>query len=342
VGRTAWTTAWTRGRPGVFVCASTLAFLSGCGDNRQSTLDPHSSRSHDITTLWWGMLAAAGVVFAGVLFLIGLSILRRRREGFPVLGTDERKISALVVAFGILIPVLSLSVLFFIADIGVVKATDAPTRGQTKMTIDVVARQWFWEARYPGSGAVTANEIHIPARTPVKVVLTSPDVIHSFWVPELNKKVDAIPGHPNNLLLYADEPGVYRGQCAEFCGLQHAKMAMAIYADPPQRFRAWLRDEAKPLPASAQQDPGFQAFAQNDCGSCHTLRGTTARGNIGPDLTHLMSRKTIGALTIPNTPDHLRTWVLDPQKFKPGNRMPELNIPAGQFTQLMAFLRSLR
>jgi cytochrome c oxidase subunit 2 len=330
-----------RGRPGVLVYASTLAFLSGCGENRQSTLDPHSSRSHDIATLWWGMLAAAGVVFAGVLFLIGLSILRRRREGFPLLGTNERKITVLVVAFGILIPVLSLSVLFFIADIGVVKATDAPTRRQTKMSIDVVGRQWFWEARYPGSGAVTANEIHIPTRTPVKVVLTSPDVIHSFWVPELNKKVDAIPGHRNDLLLYADKPGVYRGQCAEFCGLQHAKMAMTIYADPPQRFSAWLRDEAKPLATSAQQSPGFQAFTQNDCGSCHALRGTSARGNIGPDLTHLMTRKTLGALTIPNTKDNLDAWVRDPQQFKPGNKMPALNVPAGQFTKLSAFLRSL-
>jgi cytochrome c oxidase subunit 2 len=326
----------------VFVCAATLALLSGCGENRQSTLDPHSSPADDITTLWWGMLAASGVVFAGVLFLIGLSILRRRREGFPVVGTDERKITVLVVAFGILIPVLSLSVLFFIADIGVVKATDAPTKGQTRMTIDVVGRQWFWEARYPGSGAVTANEIHIPARTPVKVVLTSPDVIHSFWVPELNKKVDAIPGHRNDLLLYADKPGVYRGQCAEFCGLQHAKMAMTIYADPPQRFSAWLRDEAKPIAASAQQSPGFQAFTQNDCGSCHALRGTSARGNIGPDLTHLMTRKTLGALTIPNTRNNLTAWVRNPQQFKPGNKMPDLDIPAAQFTHLMTFLRSLK
>jgi cytochrome c oxidase subunit 2 len=315
--------------------------LTGCGGNRQSTLDPHSNPARDITTLWWGMLAAAGVVFAGVLLLIGLSILRRRREGMPVLGGDETRITKLVVGFGIVIPVVTLSVLFYIADIGVVNATDAPGPGQTRMTIDVVGRQWFWEARYPASGAVTANEIHIPVRTPIKVVLTSPDVIHSFWVPELNKKVDAIPGYRNDLLLYADKPGVYRGQCAEFCGLQHAKMAMAVYADPPQRFNAWLRGEAKPVAAAAQQNPGFQAFTQNDCGSCHTLRGTSARGNIGPDLTHLMTRKTLGALTIPNTRSDLDAWVRNPQQFKPGNKMPDLNIPSAQFTQLMTFLRSL-
>jgi cytochrome c oxidase subunit 2 len=330
-----------RGRRGALVCAATAAVLAGCGGNRQNTLDPHSSPAHDISTLWWGMLAAAGVVFAGVLLLIGLSVVGRRREGFPVLGNDARRLNGLVIGFGILIPVLALTTLFFIADIGVVKATDAPSPGQTKMTIDVVARQWFWEARYPGSGAVTANEIHIPARTPVKVIVTSPDVIHSFWVPELNKKVDAIPGYKNDLLLYADKPGVYRGQCAEFCGLQHAKMAMDIYADPPQRFRAWLRQEAKPVAASAAGSPGFQAFTQNDCANCHALRGTSARGNIGPDLTHLMSRKTLGALTIPNRRNYLGAWVLDPQQFKPGNKMPQLDIPPQQFKALMTFLRSL-
>src|SRR3954449_1331103 len=245
----------------------------------QSVLDPHSSPAHDISTLWWGMLAAAAVVFAGVLLLIALSIVRRKQEGMPVLGNDETKLSGLIVAFGIAIPVLTLAVLFFIADIGVVKATDAPARGQTKFTINVVAKQWFWEVHYPG-GAVTANEIHIPVRTPVNVVLTSPDVIHSFWVPELNKKVDAIPGHPNNLFLEADSPGVYRGQCAEYCGLQHAKMAMAVYADPPAKFKTWLANEAKPIASRA----GLDAFMGNQCASCHVLRGTAARGAIGPDL----------------------------------------------------------
>jgi cytochrome c oxidase subunit 2 len=327
---------------GASACACVVVLVSGCGGNGQSTLDPHSSDANNIENLWWGMLAAAGVVFAGTLLLIALSIARRRREGMPVIGSDAPKLNALVVAFGLVIPVVALSVLFFVADIGVVKATDAPTRGQTKMTIRIAGRQWFWEARYPGSRAVVPNEIHIPVRTPVNVVVTSPDVIHSFWVPELNKKVDAIPGHPNNLLLYADKPGRYRGQCAEFCGLQHAKMAMAIYADPPQRFREWLRHEAVPVSASERQNPGFQAFMANDCGNCHTLRGTSARGDIGPDLTHLMTRETLAALTIPNTPKDLADWVHDPQQFKPGNKMPQLGIAPSQFRQLIAFLRSLK
>src|SRR4051794_8963030 len=284
------------------------------------------------------MLAAAVIVFAGVLVLIGLSIVRRRSQGFPLLGEDENKMTGLIVGFGIVIPVLTLAALFFIADIGVVKATDAPKRGQTKMTIEVIAKQWFWEVRYPGSAAVSANEIHIPARTPVNVEVTSPDVIHSFWVPELNKKVDAVPGHPNNLYLYADEPGVYRGQCAEFCGLQHAKMALAVYADPPARFKAWLANEAKPVANRS----GLDDFMSDQCASCHALRGTPARGAIGPDLTHLMTRKTLGALTIPNTRNYLGGWVLDPQKFKPGNKMPALAISGSDYTKLVNFLTGLK
>jgi cytochrome c oxidase subunit 2 len=323
------------------VWTSALIFLTGCGDNRQSTLSPDSPASHDIRNLWWGTLVAAAIVFAGTVGLILIARVRRDRTDFPLIGDDEKRLNALVVAFGIVIPVVALTALFYIADIGVLRATDAPAKGQTKMTIDVIGRQWFWEVRYPG-GAVTANEIHIPARTPVKVVLTTADVIHSFWVPELNKKVDTVPGHPNPLLLYADKPGVYRGQCAEFCGLQHANMAMRVYADPPARFRTWLASESKPLAAAVQQQPGFQAFTNSQCASCHTLRGTSARGRIGPDLTHLMSRQTLGALTIPNTPDELRAWVLDPQKFKPGNKMPALQLRGPELTQLMTFLRSLK
>jgi cytochrome c oxidase subunit 2 len=323
------------------ICSAFL-LLSGCGGNGQSTLSPDSHASRDISNLWWGMLVAAVIGFAGAVGLIVLARIRRDREGFPLLGTDEKKLDRLVVGFGIVIPVVALTALFFIADVGVLKATDAPGKGETKMTIQVVGHQWFWEARYPGSKAVTANEIHIPARTPVKVVLTTADVIHSFWVPELNKKIDAMPGHPNTLLLYADKPGAFRGECAEFCGLQHAKMGMRVYADPPERFRAWLAQEAKAVGAGAQQQPGFQAFTRNQCASCHTLRGTSARGRVGPDLTHLMTRKSLGALTIPNTRNYLGAWVLDPQQFKPGNKMPALRLRGPEFDELMTFLRSLK
>jgi cytochrome c oxidase subunit II len=312
-----------------------VALLAGCGSNGQSALDPHSHQSRAIAHLWWGMLAAAAVVFAGTVGLIAIAYLRRRRRGLPVIGEEEQVSTGLVVVFGIVIPLVALVTLFFIADIGVVRATDAPGRGKTKMTIDVIGHQWFWEVRYPGTPAVTANEIHIPVRTPVKVVLTTADVIHSFWIPELNKKVDMVPGHPNTVELYANRPGLYRGQCAEFCGLQHARMAMAVYADPPAPYRAWLAAEARPAGSAPA------AFMDN-CAACHTIRGTAARGRIGPDLTHVDTRKTLAALTLPNNRDYLGAWILDPQHFKPGNKMPGLQLSGQQLGQIVNFLESLR
>ncbi len=320
--------------------------LAGCGQSKggQSTLRPESDQTRKILHLWWGMLAAAAVVMAGALLLLAIAWKRRNREGLPAVGKDEGVSTGLVVAFGIVIPVTCLVALFFIADIGVVNATSAPKAGQSKLNMTVVGHQWFWEVRYPGTRAVTANEIHIPARTPVDVTLRSADVIHSFWVPELNKKVDMLPGHPNRIELYADHPGVYRGQCAEFCGLQHAHMAMAVYADPPAKFRAWLANESRPLapPAAGDAQAGEGVFMSEQCASCHTIRGTAARGTIGPDLTHLASRHTLGALTIPNDHAHLTDWVANPQRIKPGNKMPGLNLSRQQLRQVVTFLEGLR
>jgi cytochrome c oxidase subunit II len=324
----------------------TLLVLAGCGQTKgdQSTLHAGSDQTRKIIHLWWGMLAAAVVVFAGAVVLLTIAYRRRSRTGLPVIGKSPEVSNGLVVGFGILIPVVCLVILFFIANIGVVNATSAPKPGQTRMNLTVVGHQWFWEVRYPGTSAVTANEIHIPVKTPVNVTLLTADVIHSFWVPELNKKVDMIPGHPNHLLLYADKVGTYRGQCAEFCGLQHAHMAMRVYADPPGKFKAWLANMAKPLapPANPQAKAGEQVFLTQQCASCHTIRGTAAKGRIGPDLTHLQTRQTLAALTIPNTEGYLGGWVLDPQHIKPGNKMPGLNLSGPQFQQLLSFLEGLK
>jgi cytochrome c oxidase subunit 2 len=320
--------------------------LAGCGQSQggQSTLHPESDQARKIMHLWWGMLAAAAVVFAGALVLLLIAWRRRTRTGLPGVGEDEGVSTGLVVTFGIVVPVTCLVILFFIADIGVVNATSAPKPGQTKLNITVIGHQWFWEIRYPGTTAVTANELHIPAQTPVNVELRSADVIHSFWVPELNKKVDMLPGHPNRIGLYADHAGVYRGQCAEFCGLQHANMAMAVYADPPAKFKAWLANMAKPLaqPPSAEAKAGEGVFMTQQCASCHTIRGTGARGTIGPDLTHLATRRTLAALTIPNNRAELSEWVANPQRVKPGNKMPGLNLTGQQLRQVVTFLQRLR
>jgi cytochrome c oxidase subunit II len=177
----------------------------------------------------------------------------------------------------------------------------------------------------------------------VNVVARTGDVIHSFWVPQLNRKIDMVPGHTNRVLLEADAPGRFRGQCAEFCGAQHAHMAMYVFADPPDRFRAWLRGQAaaRRSPSTPEQRRGERVFLDEACASCHTIRGTAARGRIGPDLTHLQSRSTIAALTLPNRPPEVERWIRDPQHVKPGNRMPALGLPDRDFDALLAYLESL-
>ncbi len=321
-----------------------LAWLAaGCGGS-QSTLRPESQASRDIARLWWWMLVIACVVFAGAIGMLGLAWVRRRREGLPVVEGGSKLNLRLVVLFGIGIPITVNVALFIVANFVVMDRTEAPAAATTPMTIQVVGRQWFWEVRYPGTGAVTANEIHIPARTRVNVVATTGDVIHSFWVPRLNRKIDMIPGRRNRVLLYADKPGRYRGQCAEFCGLEHAHMAMYVDAQEPAEFRRWLRAEAAPAqpPAGAAERAGREAFFGSQCASCHAIRGTRARGDVGPDLTHVGSRDTIAALTLPNDANSLATWLRDPQHVKPGNRMPNLDLSRSDVRSLVAYLEGLK
>ncbi|TMK42349.1 MAG: cytochrome c oxidase subunit II [Actinobacteria bacterium] len=317
--------------------------LGGCGGGGQSTLHPHSGPAHDIRTLWWWMLAVAGVVFLGAVGLLLLAWMRRRRPGLPLLGEDEGATVGLVVVFGFVIPALVLVALFVVSDLGI-RTTEAPAAGSTPLTVEVTGHQWFWEIRYPGTQAVTANELHIPVRTRVNVITKTADVIHSFWVPELNRKQDMVPGLPNRLLLYADKPGVYGGQCAEFCGAQHTHMGLLVFADPPQRFRSWLANmgAARVAPGTPTERRGEAVFQASQCASCHTIRGTPARGVIGPDLTHLATRSTLAARTIPNRPGYLGGWVLDPQHIKPESKMPGFNLSGPDFQALLAYLRSLR
>jgi cytochrome c oxidase subunit 2 len=315
--------------------------LGGCGGD-QSPLAPKSGPSREIADLFWGMLAAAGVVFAGAVVLLLLA-WRRRDRGLPFVGEREGVINGLVIAFGIVIPVVALVTLFAVADVNVVRDSDAPQAATTRLTVEVIGRQWFWDVRYPGTTAVTANEIHIPARTRVNLVAETADVIHSFWVPELNRKIDMVPGKRNRILLYAEHPGRYRGQCAEFCGLQHANMSLYVFADPPARFRAWLArlQQAAPAPV-ADARRGQQVFMSRACADCHTIAGTPAHGAVGPDLSHLASRTTLAALTLPNRPDELARWIQDPQHFKPGNKMPGLALSGAEVRALVAYLETLR
>jgi cytochrome c oxidase subunit 2 len=317
--------------------------IAGCGGT-QSTLDPKSRASDEIATLWWWMLLIACVVFAGALGLLGVAWVRRRRPGLPFVKDSGGRNLGLVVLFGILIPITVNVALFTVANFFVIKQTEAPAATTTPMTVQVIGRQWFWEIRYPGTRAVTANEIHIPAHTRVNLVATTGDVIHSFWVPQLNRKIDMIPGRRNRILLESDKPGRYRGQCAEFCGLEHARMSMYVYVQQPAAFRRWLRGVSGPAraPSSALGRAGAAAFTRDGCASCHAIRGTSARGQVGPDLTHLGSRASIAALTLPNTAAALRDWLRDPQHSKPGNRMPDLGLSARDIRALVAYLQGLK
>jgi len=215
------------------------------------------------------------------------------------------------------------------------------------LVIEVKGRQWWWEVSYvdpvAGNRFTTANEIHIPVGRPVELLLTSADVIHSLWVPALHGKRDLIPAYGRRLRLQADHPGVYRGQCAEFCGYQHAKMSVLIIAEPEAAFAAWQNAQRQPArpPANEIETRGQQVFLSTTCVMCHTVQGTPAGGKVAPDLTHLASRQTIASGTAPNTPSHLAAWILDPQSIKPGANMPGNPLSPQDLQALLAYLRSL-
>jgi cytochrome c oxidase subunit 2 len=315
--------------------------LAGCGGN-QNTVSPASPQEGAITTLWWVMLVGASIGFGIILTLLALGWVRRNRSNLPF-GIGERGGTRIVLGLGVATPVALLSALFVWSDIYVLKKTQPAKASATAMTVKVTGRQWFWEFRYP-DGAVAANELHLPVHTRVNVVGTTADVIHSFWVPELNRKIDLIPGRTNRVTLDPDRSGVFRGQCAEFCGLQHANMTVLVFVQPESRFRAWLANEAKPArtPASAEARRGEEVFSSENCSGCHQIRGIDAHGQIGPDLTHVGSRTTLGAATIPNTPESLAAWIRDPQHFKPGNKMPKLDLSDDEIKALTAYLEGLR
>ena len=321
--------------------AGVLVLAAGCGGD-QSTTAPASRPAEEIDDLWWGMMVAGWVVFALVVMLLAVALLRRRGGGVGPDAPEPRLATPLVLAGGIGLPLVLLSLLFWLM-LEVLPETSAAGE-RAGLTVEVVGHQWWWEIRYPGSGAVTANELHVPAGTAVRVEVRTADVIHSFWVPRLNRKIDLVPGKENAVVLDARSPGVYRGQCAEFCGLQHANMALLVVADPPARFRAWLAANAAPAPApsTAAERGGLDAFLDEGCGGCHTIRGTAADGTLGPDLTHVADRTTLAAVTIPNDRGYLAGWILDPQHFKPGNRMPGLPLSGSQLQDVLAYLRSTK
>jgi cytochrome c oxidase subunit 2 len=307
----------------------------------QSTLSPHSGAASTISSLWWVMLVGAAIVFTIVLALLFIGLLRRRSVG-PGDRTRLRPGTTFVIALGVALPAVVIVCLFVLTVDALPKTSPNLTKGQLR--IDVVGREWFWDVTYPSTGVRTANEIHIPVGVPVDIRVTSADVIHSLWVPELNRKIDTIPGRTNHVIFDARNAGIYRGQCAEFCGLQHAHMALYVVAQPRAEFDHWLALEAAaaPQPANADLERGQQILLGSDCEYCHRIAGTNATGTLGPDLTHIASRLSLAAATIPNSRGYLAGWILDPQNIKPGNKMPATNLSGPDLQALLDYLGSLR
>jgi cytochrome c oxidase subunit 2 len=311
--------------------------LSSC--TSPSALDPHGYGENHIATLAWIMFILAAIIFVIVMGLLFYAILRRRRRGVES-ALAGRGANIFVAVGGVIIPLIVLIVLFGLT-LHTMRALSAPA--PSGLTVNVVGHEWWWEVQYPQQGFTTANEIHIPTGQQVTVKLTTADVIHSFWVPQLQAKEDLIPGHANNLLLEADQPGTYRGQCAEFCGAEHAHMAFFVIADPPDQFAAWLKNQqaTPPQPAAPELQKGYQVFIGSSCSYCHTVRGTNASAKVGPDLTHLASRQTLAAGTLTNTPGNLAGWVTSAQTIKPDNLMPSIYMNGDDLQALLTYLESL-
>ncbi len=218
-----------------------------------------------------------------------------------------------------------------------------PYPAPNTLPVKVVARQWWWGVEYPGTDVVTANEIHVPVGREVRVELTSADVIHSFWVPQLSGKTDVIPGHTRYQSFLATKPGAYVGECAEFCGVEHGHMDFLVVAESPGEFSMWMRRQQAPAaePKSEGAVSGKKEFLSMACMDCHTIRGTSAQGTLGPDLTHVASRRYIAAGTLRNDYAGLIRWISDPQADKPGNRMPDLHLPQESVRELADYLSGL-
>jgi cytochrome c oxidase subunit 2 len=213
-----------------------------------------------------------------------------------------------------------------------------------EVELEVIGHQWWWEVRYLGGLVITANEIHIPTQRPVRIHLSSQDVIHSFWAPSLHGKTDLIPGKRNTIVIQADRPGVYRGQCAEFCGLAHAKMAFLVVAEDRAAFYAWLEAQRRPAaePTSDAGRRGRDVFLRSPCTSCHAIRGTAASATNAPDLTHFGSRMGLAAGTVPNARGHVAGWIANPERVKPGAHMPPTTLEPEDLDALAAYLGELR
>jgi len=320
-------------------------------DTLHDVLAPFGPQAGHVHALWMLTLAVCTLVFAAVLAALLIALMRAGRSnaqsapdlsalGRPEPGRRHGVIAAVAVSTLLLLALIAASIF---TDRALAKlSTDGALR------LEVTAHQWWWEVRYVepqvADTFITANEIHVPTGRPVIVTLKADDVIHSLWVPSLAGKKDLIPGRTTTMNFRADREGAYRGQCAEFCGSQHALMAFFVVADPPERYEAWAAAQRRPAadPPPGQPLRGREIFMRSSCAMCHAVDGTSAQAVRGPNLTHVASRGTLAAGSLPNTPEDLKRWIADPQQIKPGTYMPATQLSSEDMEALVGYLQTLR
>lgn len=321
------------------ICLVFLASIAGCG-GQQSALHAGGIEAEIVARFSWIMFAGGALVLALVAAILFYALLRRPEKRADVDGPR------LIFAGGVALPTITLTVLlaFTLTATKDLRATNA----DAEYDIEVIGHRWWWEVRYLGGESqgyfTTANELHLPRGQRMRIKVTSVDVIHSFWVPSLAGKMDMIPGRENEIVLEPTQLGVYRGQCAEYCGAQHARMAFYVVVHEPGDFEEWRAREAAPaiLPRDPVSRAGQDVFMQAACVYCHAIRGTPAQGTFGPDLTHVGSRLSIAAGTLPANRGNLAAWVVHAQQLKPGNEMPSLHVFTGEeLRALSAYLEAL-
>ena len=322
-----------------------LTPLAACGGN-ESAFEPHGPQAGRISTLWWYMFTVSAIVWVLVVIALLYAAWHGHHRDVPDKSDEiNERLKKPVITAVVITAVILIGTLVY--DVTTGEALASLPR-ENAIRIKITGHQWWWEAEYmdpvPSNHVTTANEIHIPVGEPVQIIGASSDVIHSIWVPNLFGKKDVIPGHVTAMWFQADKAGIYRGQCAEFCGHQHAKMALLIFAEPRSQYEAWYNSQLQPAapPSDSLSKAGEKVFMAKGCPLCHTVGGTLALGRIGPPLTHAGSNYTVAAGTLKNTPGNLAGWIVDPQSIKPGAKMPANDLSGQELQSLLSYIGSLK
>jgi cytochrome c oxidase subunit 2 len=333
--------------------AATVSLLAGaCSyQHYQSVIGDAGANDHQFMVLFAIFLAVCSIMYVLVIAFLIAGILRRRRAGQANVVENGRHhdsgplLRTGLIAWAALVGVglFGLTVADFVAD-----RLDAQAAAHEKLSITVTGNQWWWDVQYnssdPSKTLHTANELHVPVGVPTRITLRSNDVIHSFWLPSLAGKEDLIPGRETDITIVPKKVGIYRGQCAEFCGVQHAHMAFVVNVDSYADFIKWWERQLRPAaaPAVPLAQAGYNYVAQHQCSMCHNIAGTSAGGTVGPDLTHFASRRTVAAGALPMSERNLDAWIADPQSVKPGTKMPTIPMSADQRRAVVAYLGTLK